>query len=198
MRYEFWHHAKPARWGLAILVALGAGAVWFAHSTGHADLSNGSVPPTLQIQSTSFAGGAQMPSRLTCDGGNLSPGITFPKAPAGTQSFVLIMDDLDTPFGIVHWLAYDIPPSTHEFAEAASTKSILPAPVAEGRNDFGNLRYDGPCPPSGRHRYRISLYAIDVALTLQAGATKASLATAVNGHIRARGQIFGFYSREGH
>ena len=46
-----------------------------------------------------------------CDGGNLSPQLSWQGAPAGTRSFVLTMHDPDAPTGIgwMHWVVANIP-----------------------------------------------------------------------------------------
>jgi len=181
--------------GIVVLATIAAGAVWYLRHEGQADLSRGSVPATLAVESLSFARGVQMPVSLTCDGDNHSPDVKIPPVPAATKNLVIVMDDLDAPFGFVHWLVYDVPPSVRDIAEGASSAGQLPPQAAEGTNDFARLQYDGPCPPSGLHRYRLSLYAIDVSLGLPPGETKGKLADAVRGHILARGQIVGLYRR---
>lgn len=41
-----------------------------------------------------------------------------------------------------------------------------PAAPPEGTNDFGNIGWNGPCPPSGEHRYRFTLRALAAPLSL--------------------------------
>ena len=66
----------------------------------------------------------------------------------------------------------------------------------QGTTDFGNVGYGGPAPPKGKpHRYFFTLYALDVAVDLPAGATKANLLDAMRGHILAEGQLMGTYGR---
>jgi Raf kinase inhibitor-like YbhB/YbcL family protein len=180
---------------IVLLAIIAAGAVWFVCREAKADLSRGSVPPTLAMASASFVDGGQMPRKLTCDGANVSPDVQIPPVPPAAKSLVVVIDDLDTPFGFVHWLVYDIPASVRDIGEGAAAGARLPAHAAEGINDFGNAGYGGPCPPGGRHRYRLSVYAVDRDLGLPAGASKKKLAAAVNGHILAWGQMIGLYSR---
>ena len=40
----------------------------------------------------------------------------------------------------------------------------------QGKNSGREIGYDGPCPPSGTHRYFIKLYALDTILDLGSGA----------------------------
>jgi phosphatidylethanolamine-binding protein (PEBP) family uncharacterized protein len=40
--------------------------------------------------------------------------------------------------------------------------SGCPPPGIEVKNDFGEVKWGGPAPPSGTHRYIFTLYALDV------------------------------------
>jgi hypothetical protein len=66
---------------------------------------------------------------------------------------------------------------------------------AQGTNDFRNIGYRGPCPPSGTHRYVFKLYALDGEVSLPPGATKEDLLRAMEGHVLAEGKLSGKYSR---
>jgi hypothetical protein len=58
------------------------------------------------------------------------------------------------------------------------------------------IGYGGPCPPPGSgHRYNFTLYALDKALELEAGATRAELNRSMRGHILAEATLMGRYSR---
>ena len=65
----------------------------------------------------------------------------------------------------------------------------------QGKNDFRQLGYGGPCPPGGTHRYYFKLYALDTRLDLASGSSKAQLLAAMKGHILAEGQLMGKYQR---
>ena len=72
---------------------------------------------TLSLRSTAFPPGGEIPKEYTCDGEDVSPPLAWSGAPAGTKSFVLIVDDPDAPdpkapkTTWVHWVLYDIPAS---------------------------------------------------------------------------------------
>lgn len=189
-----------AKWQSRLLAAAAVSAAillasaWLLHRRALADLSDGAVPATLTITSANFSPGGEIPQKLTCDGANVSPALALPVAPSGTKSFALVMDDLDAPLGFVHWLAYDIPPGTRDLAENAAAAQ-LPPPARQGINSFRTIGYRGPCPPSGQHRYRFSLYAVGAAINLPAGVNRRTLSAAIQGHILARGQIIGLYRR---
>ena len=66
----------------------------------------------------------------------------------------------------------------------------------QGKNGFGRFGYGGPCPPPGNaHHYHFHVYALDSALTLQAGASAEELKTAMEGHVVAEGDLVGTFQR---
>jgi Raf kinase inhibitor-like YbhB/YbcL family protein len=66
-----------------------------------------------------------------------------------------------------------------------------------GQNDFNKTGYGGPMPLPGHgvHHYHFRLYALDAALLLGPGLTKAQLLEAMQGHILAEGALVGTYER---
>ena len=151
----------------------------------------------MKIESPAFAGGAAIPSRFTCDGPDLSPALSWSGAPAGTKSFALICDDPDAPVGNwVHWVLFDLPPSTAGLPEGVAKDRELKPGGLQGNNDFHRIGYGGPCPPPGRpHRYYFKLYALDRPLGLPAGASRQDVLKAAEGHILAEAQLMGKYGR---
>lgn len=153
---------------------------------------------TFSLRSPAFAHGAAIPRRHTGEGEDLSPPLAWSHAPAGTESYVLIVDDPDCPDPAaprrtwVHWVAYDIPASVLALAEGAS-RHAMPAGAREGKNDSADLGYSGPLPPVGRHRYYFKLFALDRALGLRDGHTKAELLRAMERHVLASAELMGTY-----
>lgn len=145
----------------------------------------------LHITSPSFAAGAMIPARYTCDGEDINPPLVIGNVPEKTRSLALIMDDPDAPMGTwVHWVVWHLPPQTREIGENA-----LPGEASQGKNDWKRNRYGGPCPPSGTHRYYFRLYALDTVLKLGPDTAKGDLERAMTGHILARGELMGTYHR---
>ena len=152
----------------------------------------------IQLLSTAFHQGETIPVQYTCDGNDVSPPLRFGNIPKDTQSLALICEDPDAPSGVfVHWLIYNLPPTVSDLPEALSiTGPLEGSGASEGRNDFNNIDYDGPCPPPGNfHRYFFRIYALDTKLPLQEGATKHELVRAMVGHILATGHLMGTYKR---
>src|SRR5207342_482650 len=137
----------------------------------------GNAAMAMTLNSPAFQQNAHIPSKYTCEGEDVSPPLTWEGVPNGAKSLVLIIDDPDAPdpkapkMVWVHWVVYDLPPTTGGLPEGVTTAQ-LPKGAREGKSDFGKLGYGGPCPPIGRHRYFFKLYALDTVLgDLGKGAT---------------------------
>jgi Raf kinase inhibitor-like YbhB/YbcL family protein len=152
----------------------------------------------MQVTSTAFTNGAAIPAQYTCDGKNVSPPLTWSEVPQGARSLALIADDPDAPAATwVHWVVYDLPPSTSGLAEDVPKSQFLAGGAKQGLNDFKHLGYGGPCPPHGKpHRYFFKLYALDTVLELKPGVTKKDLEHAMQNHIVAQAQLLGTYQRK--
>jgi hypothetical protein len=145
----------------------------------------------MELKSDAFTNGQSIPVKYSCRGSNISPALAWSNAPSGTQSYALIVDDPDAPAGTwVHWVVYNIPSSTTSLQENADTSNL-----SVGKNSSGNMHYDGPCPPSGTHRYFFKLYALDSQLSLSPGASKEQLLNSMKGHILAQGELMGTFSK---
>lgn len=153
----------------------------------------------MEITSASFTSGGPIPSKFSCEGADLSPQLSWQKAPTTAKSFAIVMHDPDAPVDFTHWLVYNIPAGTHGLAEGASGTGAMPAGSAEGTNHFGRLGYGGPCPPPGKvHHYIFRFYALDTRLNLSPGVDRRQLEAAIERHIVAEGQIIGTYQRGSH
>ena len=92
----------------------------------------------------------------------------------------------------MHWVVHDLPPGTSGLAEGAAW---LPEGTRVGRNDWQRARWNGPCPPIGRHRYFFKLYRLDTTLGDLHEPTKAQLEAAMKGHVLAEAQLVGTYAK---
>ena len=112
----------------------------------------------MEIRSSAFTEGGAVPERFTCDGDDLSAPLEWSGVPDGIAELRLIVTDPDAPGGtFTHWLVTGIDPSTSGVEEGS-----IPTGGTEQRNDFGDPRYGGPCPPPGRpHRYVFTVEALD-------------------------------------
>ncbi len=153
----------------------------------------------LTITSPAFQHNQEIPAQHTCQGKDLSPAISWTGVPSGAKSLALIVDDPDAPdpkaprMTWVHWVLYNLPPTTSGLAEAVRA---LPPGTREGTNDFQKKSYGGPCPPVGRHRYFFKLYALDLALPALEAPDKKKLLAAMGGHILAQAELIGTYEKK--
>ena len=164
-----------------------------------ADLEQEEGQLSIQLTSTAFTEGADIPVKYTCDDQQeVSPPLSWSGVPQGTRSIALIADDPDAPGGTwVHWVLYGIGPDVTELPEGVSAAEVVSGGAKQGTNDFSKLGYGGPCPPKGSpHRYFFKLYALDTEIDMEAGAKKKELLRAMEGHVLARGQLMGRYQRK--
>ena len=150
----------------------------------------------MDLNSQAFRPGGMIPAKYSCDGADISPPLTWPDPPAGTESFALIMDDPDAPVGTwVHWVIWNIPATARGLEENVPKTASLPNGARQGTNDFKRTGYGGPCPPSGTHRYFFKLYALGSTLSLSPETTKSVLEDTMRRHILAQSELIGKYTR---
>ncbi len=166
----------------AAAMALGAANVWGQSK--------------MEIHTDAFAAGAPIPDKYTCTGENVSPGLAISGVPSAAKSLALVVDDPDAPMGtFVHWVAYNIPPHTTRIDAGVRQGSAMPGGGVQGRNDFGQTGYGGPCPPPGSpHHYHFRLFALNGPIAPQS-ATGRGLERAMQGHILASAEMVGTFER---
>lgn len=155
---------------------------------------------TLTIESPNFAHLGHIPQVYTCDGADVSVELCWQGVPEDAKSLALIVDDPDAPdpktpqVTWVHWLLYNLGPDSTGLPPAVTAKQLPPG-TQEGLNDWNRTGYNGPCPPTGQHRYFFKLYALDTQLPDLHEPTKAKLEQAMYGHIIAQAEVVGVYQR---
>jgi Raf kinase inhibitor-like YbhB/YbcL family protein len=146
----------------------------------------------MKLSSSGFQDGGTIPQKFSKNGQNVSPELRIAGTPADARSLAIVVDDPDAPVGLfTHWLVWNIDPKTTAVAEGAVPKGAL-----QGKNDFGDLGYGGPQPPSGTHRYFFKIFALDKMLELKPGAKRKEFDAAIKGHVMAQGQLMGKYSKQ--
>jgi Raf kinase inhibitor-like YbhB/YbcL family protein len=166
--------------------------------------------PPLTMTVAGFADGSQIPVRFSqaadgvAPGEGTSPAITWQNVPAGTQSFVLNMHDMDvarnkTTDDQAHWVVWNIP----------ATATGLPEGVAKGsQRPDGSFQisatgpmYRGPGAPANgpMHHYMFELFALDTKLDVQPAAdafeSRANVMKAMQGHILGKAVYGGLFRR---
>jgi len=153
-------------------------------------------PAQLVLSSTAFEDGGILPAKYAGGATAPSPALSWTGAPAATQSFVLLMHDMEATLNksgthdFMHWLAWNIP----------ATATGLPEAVPVGALPDGTLQisgrsngYFGPGAGPGRyHHYVFELYALDTKLAVPAGqsdqaeAVRKAVFDAMEGHLLAK------------
>jgi Raf kinase inhibitor-like YbhB/YbcL family protein len=152
--------------------------------------------PQFILKSAAFENGSFIPRLHTCDGKDVSPALFWSGVPDKTSSLALIVEDPDAPRKAwVHWILFDLPATTTDLPEGVPAIPVLKGGGVHGVNDFGNLGYGGPCPPSGTHNYVFTLYALYQKLGLKPSSALGDVVGAMQGHILAQARLIGRYSR---
>ena len=170
------------------------------------------APPQAAMTMTvaGFPDGGTIPVKFSqaapgvAPGEGLSPAITWTNVPAGTQSFVLNMHDMDvarnkTTDDQAHWVVWNIPASATGLPEGVPKGAQL----ADGAYQFSatGQMYRGPgAPATGpQHHYTFEIFALDTKLDVQPAAdafeTRANVMKAMQGHILGKAVYGGLFRR---
>lgn len=117
------------------------------------------------MTSPAFGDGEAIPPEYTCKGDGISPELHWSGAPVGA-GLTIVVDDPDAPGGdYVHWVA-DVMPSTTGIDAGATTSDV---------QELRGASWKPPCPPSGTHHYRFTVYALpaDETFSLEGGSVTA-------------------------
>ena len=145
----------------------------------------------MELTSTAFADGSDIPRKYSCDSDDVSPPLAWDAVPADAKALHLIVDDPDAG-GFVHWVTFDIPATTAQLPEGASATD---ASLRQGTNSFGKAGWGGPCPPSGTHHYRFRLLAVRERLDLAGSPTADKVLAAAEAQVVAETTLTGLYHR---
>jgi len=166
--------------------------------------------PAMTLTIAGYPDGGHIPVKFSqaapgvAPGEGTSPAIQWANAPAGTQSFVLHMHDMDvtrnkTSDDQVHWVVWNIPASAKGLPEGVPKGSERP----DGSYQISATgpMYRGPGAPANGpfHHYVIELYALDSKLDVKpssdAFATRADVMKAIQGHILGKAVYTGLFRR---
>jgi Raf kinase inhibitor-like YbhB/YbcL family protein len=151
---------------------------------------------SLTVTSPAFSSGGAIPREYTCEGRSVSPPINWTAVPPDTQSIAVIADDPDAPSGTFeHFVAFNLPPAQRSLS--SETATATPAKGMVARNSSGTSGFAPICPPSGVHHYRFQVMALDTTIARTTGASAADVASDINGHVLARGELVGTYQKSG-
>ena len=139
---------------------------------------------------------AQVYNTYGCNGGNVSPQLSWINPPENTLSFAIVCHDPDAPRpnGWYHWLVINIPKNVTSIKKAEKIPSSL-----ETITDFETVGYGGACPPKGHgiHHYNFTVYALDVEkLNLKSDDKPLKVESEILKHAIAKSTITGLYERK--
>jgi len=144
----------------------------------------------MKITSQAFNNGGKIPDKYTLYGDNIIPPLHLEEVPEKARSLALVVEDPDAPKGTFnHWILFNVDPRTRDIKE-----NCVPVMATQGRNDFGEVEYDGPKPPSGEHRYFFKAYALDAMLPLTRGVQRQDLEREMKEHILDSATLMGKYA----
>jgi Raf kinase inhibitor-like YbhB/YbcL family protein len=150
------------------------------------------APQTISVTSTAFAPGKAIPREFSGYGENVSPPLKLAGLPPDAQALAIVVDDPDAPNGtFTHWTAWDLQNVT-EIPRGADIKKLK---GTQGKNGLGKVGYHGPQPPSGTHRYRFRVFALRDKLGLPHGAPVEDVWKALDGKVRAWGELSATYTK---
>lgn len=150
-----------------------------------------SESPSITVTSDAFGDGTAIPRRFSCDGPGDVPSLSWRGVPSGTGAQAVVVDDPDAPRGtFTHWVVLDLPPDTTSLSSGS-----LPAGAHQAANSGGRAGWYPPCPPSGTHHYRFTVYALKRPTGLPQGAPLDQALGAIESDTIAWGRLTGTYSR---
>jgi para-nitrobenzyl esterase len=150
----------------------------------------------LTVTTPAFKNMGDIPFENTQYQGNKFPGLEWTAGPAGTKTYVVIMQDTDVLRNgapILHWSIVDIP-ATMTKLPAGMTDA--PAGTMHGPNMRGTMQpYMGPRTPAGpKHRYHIQVFALDMSVGNESMQSYDAMLAAMKGHVLASGEVIGLGS----
>ena len=196
---------RTAHWFVVSIVLLIAIPI-AAQQRGAAPASG----PAMTLTIPGFPDGGPIPVKFSqaapgaAPGEGTSPAMSWANAPAGTQSFVLNMHDMDvvrnkTSDDQAHWVVWNIPSTATGLPEGVPKGPKL----ANGAYQFSatGQMYRGPGAGANgpKHHYMFELYALDTVVDVQPAAdafeTRANVMKAIQGHILAKAVYGGLFKR---
>lgn len=161
-------------------------------------LAPASAGTRLTVSSSAFRARHTLPVRYTSFGASESPPLTWSKGPAGTQSYVVLVEDAGVPLPqpIIHWVLYNVPATVTQLPQSLPKTPELttPAGAMNGLNIARRPGYVGPRPPKGqKHPYHFEVFALDETLSLSPDmANRNAVVDAMKGHVLAEGEIVAY------
>src|SRR5881394_4101039 len=178
-----------------------------AGAQGRAAGRGGPAAPPLIMTTTAWEDGGVIPDKFTMAAGPaaVSPELKWSQAPAGTQSFVLLMHDPEpvlqkgSKMDITHWLIWNIPGTSTGLPEGVAAGEL---PDSSRQVSLRSNAYMGPGAPAGPyHHYTFELYALDTKIDVPQGTpqeaanTRMAVVNAMDGHVLGKALLVARFHR---
>jgi Raf kinase inhibitor-like YbhB/YbcL family protein len=157
------------------------------------ELGEQPVDVAITVSSPDFSEGEPIPVEYSCDGGDVSPPLSWDGAPVEAAELALVVDDPDAGGGTyVHWVLFGLDPSLTKL-EAG----VVPTGGRQAENSAGDAAYKGPCPPGGddAHHYRFTVYALSEEIAADDGASAGDVLDRVRETAIAKGTLTATFDR---
>ena len=155
----------------------------------------------MTLSTNAWIDGALIPIKYAQAGDEVSPPLTWSEPPETTQSFVLIVHDIDATNAdgttdTLHWMVWNIPASLRGLPERVPQGADL----SDGSRQISATGpyYRGPAAPASgpEHHYVFDLYALDAMVDVKAvgqtvAQTRAAVIAGMAGHVRAKASLVG-------
>ena len=159
----------------------------------------------MALTSTAWPDGGIVPAKYTQAGEDLSPPLQWSGAPDGVLSYALVVHDADAAIGngtddLLHWMLWNIPAAVTALHEHAPSMAQLPDGTRQISATGPYYRGPGAAASGPAHHYVFELFALDTMLDVPAvgaspPATRAAVAAAMAGHVRAKAVYVGLFKR---
>ena len=147
------------------------------------------------LRSPAVTDGGALPKEFTGDGDSASPPLEWSGAPAGTQSYALIMHHTDAKGeNVTYWILYNMPATVTSLPKNAQGVGTLGVSSRGNHAGYSAPHSKGP----GTRVYVFTVYALSLPVPLalpKAGVTKEALLAAVKGKILASADLSTSYTR---
>ena len=155
----------------------------------------------MSLTTTGWQDGSVMPAKYTQAGDEVSPPLAWSTPPETTQSFVLIVHDIDATNAdattdTLHWMVWNIPAAARALPERVPHGPTL----ADGSRQISvsGPYYRGPAAPATgpEHHYVFDLYALDAMVDVppvgqSVAQTRTAVMAAMAGHVRGKATLVG-------
>jgi hypothetical protein len=146
----------------------------------------------LRLSSPAIHQDNHLPERYSRDGENISPPLEWGDVPSSAKELVVFLENVTpaTQEPFAQWILYGLGTDRQGLEEGFHQKREPEEGLAHGKNDVGNLGYDGPQGTiSETIHLRFRLLALDAPLGLDPGADREAVLKAADGHVVEEAQL---------